>query len=309
MKKILIFSFSFLFFGCIWAQDQTVGQLKSESDKKIKKDASDTIPEIWKVGGLFNLNLSQSSLSNWAAGGDEFSLSLNSIFSGHAFYKMDRHSWDNTLDMNFGYIRSTSLGSRKNDDRFDLLSKYGYGLNDKWSLAGLFNFRTQLANGYTYTDTSKKFSSSFLAPAYILLGAGADYKPVAGFSLFLSPITARWLIVADDSLSAKGLYGVTPGEKSRSEIGAFLSAQFIKDLNATVSYKARMDLFSNYKHNPEKIDVFMSNLLSVKLSRILSATWNVDLIYDDDVRLFGKEGVSPAWQIKSLVGLGLLLKF
>ena len=113
----------------------------------------------------------------------------------------------------------------------------------------------------------------------------------------------------DDSLSAKGLYGVRPGEKSRSELGAFLSAQFLKELTKTLNYKARLDLFSNYKHNPEKVDVFMSNLFSVKLSKLLSATWNVDLIYDDDVRLFGDDGQSPGWQIKSLVGIGLLVRF
>jgi hypothetical protein len=53
----------------------------------------------------------------------------------------------------------------------------------------------------------------------------------------------------------------------------------------------------------------MSNLFSAKLSKILSATWNVDLVYDDDTRLFGSDGKSPAWQIKSLVGVGLLVKF
>lgn len=293
------------------AQDETVKKLKAESDKTIKKDPADTTGKLWKKGGLFSLNLSQGSLNNWAAGGDNFSLSLNSILSVYAFYKKDKHSWDNTLDINFGYLRSTSLGSRKNDDRFDLLSKYGYAIASRWNLAGLFNFRTQLANGYTYTNTNDKrtFSSSFLSPAYILLSLGLDYKPTKSFSVFISPATARWVIVTDDSLSAKGLYGVRPEKKTLSEFGAFISAQFLKDLNKAINYKARLDLFSNYKRNPEKVDVFMTNLFSVKLSKILSATWNVDLIYDDDVRLFGSDGKSPALQIKSLVGLGLLVKF
>jgi hypothetical protein len=148
-----------------------------------------------------------------------------------------------------------------------------------------------------------------LAPAYLLIGLGLDYKPTQNFSVYLSPITNRWVIVNDDTLSAKGLYGVTPGKKTKSEVGAFLSAQYLKAITKTISYKGRLDLFSNYQHNPEKIDVFMTNLFSVKLSKVLAATWNVDLIYDDDVRLFGSDGKSPAWQIKSLVGLGILLKF
>ena len=309
MKKILFLA-GILISLIAGAQDETVKKMKAESGKTIKKEETDTANKVWKKGGLFNLNLSQGSLSNWAAGGDKFSMSLNTIASVFAFYKKDKHSWDNTLDMNFGFLRTSSLGNRKNDDRFDFLSKYGYSIAPRWNVAGLFNFRTQFANGYTYSDNNKRtFSSSFLSPAYVLLSLGLDYKPTKSLSVFISPVTARWIIVTDDSLSAKGLYGVAPGKKSRSEFGAFISAEYLKDLSKVVSYKGRLDLFSNYKHNPQKVDVFMSNLFSVKLSKILSATWNVDLIYDDDVRLFGSNGNSPAWQVKSLVGLGLMVKF
>jgi hypothetical protein len=166
-----------------------------------------------------------------------------------------------------------------------------------------------MANGYTYPDNVKTFSSAFLSPAYVLLSPGLDFKPNDNFSLFLSPVTARWVIVKDDSLSAKGLYGVTPGSHTRSEFGAFISANYMKQFNKVVAYKGRLDLFSNYKHNPEKIDVFMTNLLAIKVSKVLSFTWNVDIIYDDDVRLFGDDGKSPAWQVKSLIGLGLMVKF
>jgi len=308
MKKFILLT-SILVSVVVNGQDQTVSQLKNESGKTIKKDPKDTTNQVWKKGGLFSLNLSQGSLSNWAAGGDEFSLSLNAILSAYAFYKKDKNSWDNTLDMNFGFLRTTSLGNRKNDDRFDIWSKYGYALSPKWNAAALFNFRTQFANGYTYSSTNKTFSSSFLSPAYLILSLGLDYKPNENFSVFISPITTRWVMVKDDTLSAKGFYGVTPGNTTREEFGAFLSAQFIKALSKTVVYKGRLDLFSNYKHNPEKIDVFMTNLFSVKLTKVLAATWNVDIIYDDDVRLFGSDGKSAAWQIKSLVGLGLLMKF
>lgn len=308
MKKLLLITSIFISLYAV-AQDETVKELQAESGKTIKKDPNDTINQVWKKGGLFSLNVTQGSLSNWAAGGDKFSLSLNSILSAYAFYKKDKHSWDNTLDINFGFVRTTSLGNRKNDDRIDILSKYGYAISKKWNVAALFNFRTQFANGYTYSATDKTFSSSFLSPAYVLLSLGFDYKPTQNFSVFISPITARWVIVMDDTLSAKGLYGLQKGDKTNSEFGAFVSVQYLKALSKTVSYKGRLDLFSNYKHNPEKIDVFMTNLFSVKLSKVLAATWNVDLIYDDDVHLFGSDGKSPAWQIKSLVGVGLLVKF
>jgi len=308
MKTKLLLLFVLFSMSCL-AQDEKVKGLKADSERTIKKDPADTAQKKWKKGGLYGLNVSQGSLNNWAAGGDEFSLSLNSVLSLFAFYKEGKHSWDNTLDFNLGYVNTTSLGSRKNDDRIDILSKYGYALNDKISLAGLFNFRSQFFKGYTYDDTSRTLSSDILSPAYVLLSAGIDYKPVEGLSIFVSPITSRWVIVKDDSLAAKGLYGVDPGKHSINEIGAFASVNYFKEINKIVTYKGRLDLFSNYKKKPKNVDLYMTNLFNVKLTKVLSATYSLDLIYDDDVRLFGPDKTSPGLQIKSLIGLGLLLKF
>ncbi|HET9824045.1 MAG TPA: DUF3078 domain-containing protein [Chitinophagaceae bacterium] len=298
-----------LFSVNVQAQDKTVEKLKQEAGRTLAKDASDTTVKIWKTGGVLGLNFAQTSLSNWAAGGDEFSLSLNALVSLYAFYKNGRSSWDNTLDFAFGYIKTTSLGSRKNDDKLDLLSKYGYAITSKWNVSSLFNFRSQLFNGYSYTSTTKTLSSAFLSPAYVLLGAGVDYKPNESFSVFISPATVRLTIVKEDSLSAKGLYGVPAGEHHHWEFGAFLSATYLKALNKIVSYKGRLDLFSNYSHNPQNVDLYMTNLFAAKLSKWLTANWSFDLVYDDDAKLFGKNGTSPALQVKSLVGVGLLVKF
>jgi hypothetical protein len=297
----------FFFLVNATAQDATVIGLQAESAKTIKK-SEDTTKKLWRNGGLFSLNLSQGSLKNWSAGGDEFSLSINSFLNVFAFYKKDKYSWDNTLDLNFGYLKTTTLGARKNDDRVDLLSKYGYAFKPKLSLSGLFNFRTQMARGYNYGNNQKSLTSAFLSPAYILLSIGLDYKPTKDLSIFISPLTSRWLIVNNDSLSAKGLYGVVPGKKSKNEIGAFASINYLKALNNKVGYKGRLDLFSNYKHNPENIDVYMTNIFTTKLSKVLAASWNIDLIYDDDVRLFGENKNSPGLQFKSIIGAGLSVK-
>ena len=306
MKKLTTFFFLMASLT-LKAQDETIRKLNADASRTITKE-KDTVEKQWKKGGLYNLNLSQGSLNNWAAGGDNFSLALTSILNLYAFYKKDRHSWDNTLDFNFGYVRTSSLGSRKNDDRLDLLSKYGHAVSTKWNVAGLVNFRSQLFKGYTYENDIKTFTSTFLSPAYLLTSIGMDYKPSDKLSVFLSPVTARWLLLKDDTLSAKGLYGVTPGKHARSEFGAFASVTYLNDVNKSITYKGRLDLFSNYRHHPEKIDVFMTNLLAVKLSRVLSASWNVDLIFDDDVKLFGDDGKSSGVQLKSLVGFGLSLK-
>lgn len=293
----------------VQAQDQTIKNLQTESGREVKKDAADTAAKKWKKGGMLSFNLSQASLSNWAAGGDDFSMAITSYLNLFAFYKQGKHSWDNTFDANFGYVNTTSLGARKNDDRIDLLSKYGYELNSKLNLSSLFNFRSQMLKGYSYTATDRTLTSTFLAPAYVLLSLGLDYHPVKNLSIFASPFTSRWTIVKDDSLSAKGLYGVDTGRHSKNELGAYVTINYNAKINSTVTYKGRLDLFSNYKHNPQNVDLYMTNLFAVKLSRVISATWSLDLIYDDDVKLFGKDGNSSGLQMKSVVGAGLMVKF
>lgn len=290
------------------AQDDALKKLKSETERTIKKEV-DTSGKHWRKGGIYSINISQGSLNNWAAGGDNFSLSVNSVLSLFAFHKKGKNSWDNTFDFNLGYVNTTSLGSRKNDDRFDFLSKYGHALNDKLNIGGLLNLRSQFFKGYIFPDNVKTFSSNFMAPGYLLLSAGLDYKPTKNLSIYFSPSTARWVIVRDTALSNKGLYGVEPGKKSALEFGGFVTIGYLKEFSKQITYKGRLDLFSNYRKKPQNIDLFMSNTLNAKLGKILAVTWSVDIIYDDDVRLFGPTKTSPGTQIKSLVGIGLQVKF
>ncbi|CAN5652513.1 DUF3078 domain-containing protein [soil metagenome] len=307
MKKTLLLTFTILTTFITYAQDPTVKNLQAESTKTIAKDPNDTIPKVWKTGGTFSMNIAQGSLNNWAAGGDEFSISANTFVNAHAFYKKEKNSWDNNLDFYLGYVKTTSLGTRKIDDRIDILSKYGYALNSKLNLSLLGNIRTQFFKGYAYPDaTTKVYTSNLFAPAYILLSPGLDYKPIPNLSVFFSPITARWVLVKDTALST--LYGLEAGRKSSFEFGAYASINYNAKLGKVVTYQGKLDLFSNYRHNPANIDLYMTNIFTAKLSKILSATYSLALIYDDDVKQFGPNKNAPGLQVQSLVGVGVLVK-
>ncbi len=294
----------------LMAQNNSAQTLKKELEaKKIEKDPKDTSQKLWRKGGVISLNVSQSNLSNWAAGGDDYSLSLNTAISGFAYYKKGKHSWDNTVNFNYGYINTTTQGSRKNDDRFDILSKYGKAISTKTNISALFNLRSQFFKGYDYIDATKKtLNSDFMAPGYILLGLGFDHKPQKDLSFFFSPLTARWVIVNNDTLSAKGAYGVTPGKKSVFQLGAFGSINYKTAINKNVGYVGRLDVFSDYLNHPENVAFNMTNLFAVKISNILAVTYSLDLIYDDNVRLFGPTKNAPRLQVKSMIGAGLLVK-
>ena len=292
------------------AQDRIVKNLRDESGNAVTKipSTSDTSHKKWKAGGMYRLSLGQGTLSNWAAGGDDFSLNINSSLNVHATHKKGHFTWDNSLDLVIGYLKTTSLGSRKNDDRIDLVTKYDYSVNPKLNIGTLANFRSQMLRGFSYPDNIKTLSSNFLAPAYALISLGMDYRPKKNISLFISPVTSRWVIVRNDSLSLKAAYGVDTGSNSINELGAFGTANYQVEIAKNVTYKTRLDLFSNYKKNPWNIDIYMTNLVAVRIFKLLSFNWSFDVIYDDDTRIFGKDKNAPALQLKSIIGAGLQLR-
>jgi hypothetical protein len=297
---------------CVHAQDKTVKELKEASEQAIKKDPNDTIPKVWKMGGLFNLVFNQAALSNWSAGGDASTLSLSTSLFAYAYYKKNRHSWDNTINLAFGGLSTTSQGTRKSDDRIDILSKYGYELKKSWFLSTLFNARSQFAPGYSYPkDAASVLVSDFLSPAYIILSEGINYKPNDNFSVFLSPAAARWVIVNNDSLASVGAFGVDSGQHVKTEFGAYLSVSFIKKFSETASYAGRLDLYSNYLHDPQDIDVNWTNLLAVKVAKLLSMTLSVNIVYDNDISTVNSDGTigGPKMQLQEIFGIGLAYKF
>lgn len=313
MKKICLFLFLCLTaVYSVQAQDDSMKKLREEAAKKLKDEKVDS-GRVWKRGATFGLTFNQGSLTNWAAGGDKLSLSLLGTLNVFANYKKGRHSWDNNLDLAYGYVNTTSLGSRKNDDRIDLTSKYGYEFAKNFYLSGLFNLRTQFDKGYLYpADTTPELISKFFSPAYIVLSPGIDFMPNKEFSLFVSPITARWVVVMDDTLASKGAFGVDTGKHVKSEFGAYLSATWNKDITKNINFRSKLELFSNYKSNPQNVDLFWTNSLTMKVSKLISANVNVDMIYDDDVRVFEntKTGVlGPRLQVKQMIGVGLTAKF
>lgn len=304
MRKRGLFILFVLWANLSFAQDQVVARLRSETSRSIKKEVDSSIWN-WKQGGMYNFNLSQSSLSNWVAGGDNFNLSLNSYFNYFKFYRKDRQSWDNNIDINLGFIQSTSLGGRKNDDRVDFLSKYGYKIDTTgvWYISGLFNFRSQFFDGYSFGG-NPVFTSSFLSPAYIILSAGLDYKPDNKLSIFFSPLTSRTTLLFSKKLSELGKYGVEAGKHVNRETGLFITINYNNTIAPNIIYKGRADFFSNYYEKPENINLYMTNMFMFKILKNFSATYSLDLIYDDKIRIFGPLKQSPGLQMKSIIGIG-----
>jgi hypothetical protein len=242
-------------------------------------------------------------LSNWAAGGEN-ALSTTALLNLFANYKKDKFVWDNSLDLGYGFMKSEGKKLRKNEDKIDLLSKLGYQAVKNLYYTVLFNYKTQFAEGFNYPNDSVVISK-FNAPAYISISLGLDYKPNDYLSIYLSPAAGKFTIVADQTLSDLGLYGVEPGKKVRSEFGASLNVKFQKDVLPYMNILSKLVLFDNYtdkeKSNRANIDVNWEVMVNIKAGKFLTTSIFTNLIYDHNV--------IKKTQFKEVLGVGLSYKF
>jgi hypothetical protein len=295
----------------------------TEGEKNLRTQSADTA-QGWKKGGVFAVNLAQTSLKNWAAGGQN-SVAVNSIFALFANLKQGKSNWDNSLDLGYGLLKQGKQDYRKTDDKIDFLSKYGRQAFTNFFYAALLNFKTQMQPGWNYiSETTKDKISNAFSPAYLLIALGLDYKPNANFTAFIAPLTAKFTIVTDDDLSAIGAFGVDPGKTSKSEMGGYLRAAYTKndfkgEFMKNIAFTTKIDLFSNYAENPQNIDVSWETLIAMKVNKYISVNLNTHLLYDDNIKVpFDKNGlngieagevVGSKIQFKEILGVGFSYKF
>jgi hypothetical protein len=316
MKTLILFAIG-IFPACV------AGQV-IEVDSVLKAQRADSL-DGWRAGGQFSLTGTNVGLVNWAAGGQN-SLSVNSGFRLYANLKKDSVTWDNSVDVNYGLMRQGQSGWLKTDDRIDFNSKFSSRASKIWYYAALLNFKTQMTEGYNYPNDSVKIST-FFSPAYVLGAFGMDCKPSSNFSMFMAPLTSKLTFVGNQDLANAGAFGVDkaildssgamiePGKRFRAELGGYIRSQFKVNFAQNLSFTSRLDLFTNYLHNPQNIDVNWEALLDVKLWKFLTVTFLTQLIYDDDVDITIYDssgnitGVGPRVQFRHMTGLGLTWKF
>ncbi len=269
------------------------------------QEPSDT--SYWKTGGMGTLTFSQVSFYQWASGGEN-SYSGNAFLNLFANYKKANVSWDNSLGLGYGLIKQGNL-TKKSDDRIDLSSQFGMKASKNWNYSAMLGFKTQFDKGYNYPDVSAKISD-FFSPAYLTISVGMDYKPNERFNIFLSPVTGKMTFVMDDTLNSVGAFGVDPGKNFRAEFGGFAKLYYRQPVMKNVETQIKLDLFSNYLKNPGNIDINAEFLVVMKINEFLAATFNVLMIYDDDITLLrSDDSRGPGVQLKEVFGVGLSYKF
>ncbi len=263
-----------------------------------KKDTT-----YWTSGGMFSVNFTQLSFTNWAAGG------LNSVAGVakaqyFANYKKANTTWDNILDLGYGLSKVEDIPIQKNEDIIDLQSKLGILAINKWYYSALLNFKSQFAPGFKDKENTELISNIF-SPAYLFMSLGMDYKPNDKFTLMISPLTGKITIVSDEALRVN--YGVDADKMFRPEFGAYIKSALNTEIFKNVGLLTEIGLFTNYLNHPERVDVDWKVAINMKVNKYISAQLGTHLIYDYDIK-DPADGVAKI-QFKELFGLGFSYKF
>lgn len=332
MKKISILLLSVVISFSTFAQkdvaEKTAGTIAPTTEEG---------ENSWKYGGGAGLFANQVALINWAAGGVS---SISGLVNGDVFanYRKGKISWENNFKGEWGMIKEKKSKLKKNADYLELNSKFGYQIDKKEKIfvGALLSFNSQFTQGYKEGELN--YSSNFLAPANLILAAGIDWKPSSDFSLFFSPLASKMTFVTDKGVD-ETTYGLVAGATMRMELGAYLKAEYKKELMKNVNFKTGLVLYTNYldtakdayydkdnnltyKSRLGNIDVDWFTGIDLVVNKWITVNLGTQLIYDHDVKinLFDKEGnpelnsngdqkTGPRTQFKEALNVGFTYRF
>ena len=294
--------------------------IPERSLKSMKELEPEPIYWDFGLGSAFTLN--QTYLANWTKGGES---SFSTVFDilGEATYnnKEAKTQWINTMRINFGTIRTKENGYRKNQDLFEINSKFNRNAWGKIGMSASMYMKTQLAYGYNYPNDSVVVSK-FMNPASTTIGLGFEYKPAKNTSLNLAPLSSKNTFVLDTALIDQTRYGIDKDKRGMYEMGMQLVLHNKITPFKDMSIVNHVRLFSNYLNKPQNVDVDWEMNLEQRINWFFTIRLNLHLIYDDDIRfdVMDSEGnpvlepdgstkTEARVQFKEFVGLSLSFKF
>ncbi len=283
--------------------------------------------QFWKYRTESNFVLSQSALSNWVKGGEN-SIATAMDVTAYSDYnnKPMKLSSNNFIRLKLGFLKSGTDPLRKNLDLLETNSKLNHKAFGKFDFSAIMLFKTQIARGYNYTKINDRDTatlvSKFMSPGILTIGLGLDYKPDKNTSINFSPLSYKGTFVRDTVRIDQTKYGIAKDKRSLNEPGAsFMISNIFKPFK-NVSVTNRLQLFTNYIHNPQNIDVDWEMIAVANLNWFTDVRFNTHLIFDDDTRTVelgkdkmpvlrpdGTEKKTARIQFKEMLGFSLVFRF
>ena len=332
MKRILLSVAAGLIAVCSFAQNE-VQNAAAAAAEAISETPETKVeppkPKYWTNSLMTQLNLAQTSYTNWAKGGNN-NVAFTSFINGIANYDKDKFIWKNELKIDYGFMYSSDKPiMQKSKDRMLLESTAGYKATKTLSYAAKFTFLNQFSRGYTYGTPAvenpshrdwkdaRVLKSGFFAPAIATLGLGIDWVPNNWLTVNFSPLTGGANIVAIEEL--RHAYGMKVKDKYKAiaeneregfmyrpvrfELGAQLTADAKVKVNDNFEAGTHLILFSNYLKNPQNLRVNWDNTIMWKLAKYFTLTITTNLIYDDTVLIVDEDHPEGHKAVQLLEGL------
>jgi len=296
----------------------------------LNKSSADSL-HPWKFNSLNMLTINQIAFFNWASGG-ESSLSAKASTEYDLEYKKNKFTFDHKGKIAFGLVGYIDKRVEKTDDIINLLWAVSHKTAKNWDITGLLTFKSQFANGYKYPNDST-IISAFMAPGYVNISAGFNYKNDEGFQLYMSPLSGKLTFVLDQELANKGAYGVkkavvdtsgnilVKGENLFSELGISILSSYKHKLMKNIDLRTVLNLYNNYTDpdlgNRWNIDVDWDTRIVFTINKLFSSVLFIHLKYDHDTTfpayeiVDGKQIIvsqSPKLQLKESFGLSFTYK-
>lgn len=280
-------------------------------------------PKYWKERLEANFLLNQVAISNWVKGGEN-SISTTMDITEYLNYenKPMNLSSSNFIRLKLGFLASGGNSIRKNLDLLETNSKLNHRAFGKFDFSAILLFKTQVAPGKDYSVDPAKKVSKFLDPAILTIGLGLDYKPNKTTSINFSPLTYRGTYMIDTVGFDQTRYGIPKDKKALHEPGVSLMVTNDYKPVKSVTVTNRLQLFTNYIHNPQNVDVDWEMIATINLNWFSDVRFNTHLIYDDDARtpVLGKnkqpilnpDGTpkkNARAQFKEILGLSAVFRF
>ena len=260
------------------------------ADKLERVQSKYKIETPWNMGGNGDLGFTQTYQENWKKGGKS-AISMLMVLKGFANYSDKKLKWENSGEIRNGWIKlGNQDGSdnriQKNDDKFELTSRFGVSAFKKWYYSAELNIQSQFFNGYKYPDRENPISS-FLAPVKTLFKIGLDYKPNKDLSIFISPLTSKTVYVRDTVNIDQTNFGIEEGKKRFWEPGLNADVKFKYEIDKNMTYETKYKMFVNYTNPFSKFDIDWENQLKIQFTDHINMQFMFHMLYDDNV-LFTK---------------------
>lgn len=307
MKKLLIIIAASSFCCNALAQDDTqkaAAEAAAAFAAAPEEEVAVAKVSYWKAASAFDIGLSQSSLTNWAAGGFN-TITLSSGIDAKADYARNLTSWTNRLQLQYGFIWTKDKPNvlQKSNDRIYLESRFAYktGKESKWNYTASFDFRSQFSNTYNkYTQDASGaweatgLKSGFISPAYTNVALGMEWKPSDWFDINVAPLSGGFTICMEESLRKS--YGMPIIDETLGtygyalfQLGAQIKMNAKFTINDVFRFETQLVLFTDYLNAPFRQNrINWDNKITWQLAKFFNIGLSTWAIYDPIVEIDGR---------------------